>query len=94
MGNGEELDGYVTIQGAKAILGISDGRIRQILNDDERRKREFPGARKLGRVWLLPVAEVEAFKDKERKTGYPAGKPRKKRQNRGSRVFRRILTPA
>ncbi len=94
MRTGEEFDGYVTVQGAKDKLGISDGRIRQILNDEERRQREFPGARKLGRVWLLPIAEVEAFGSRERKIGYPPGRPRNKRESAVGGVVRLGLTAA
>jgi hypothetical protein len=94
MSNGEELEGYVTLKKASTIAGVSDSRLRQLLNDDARRAVEFPGARKLGHIWMIPTHEVEAFKQRERKTGYPLGRARKKEQFGFPLVVRRRLTIA
>ena len=62
-----------TVQAA-ARLGMSDGRVRQLI-----RAGKLQPSRKVGGAYLLDEAAVDAFAAQElpQTVGYPRGRPRK-----------------
>lgn len=72
----------LTTQEAADELGLTQSRVRQLRIDGH-----FPWAQKLGRDWLIPRSDVEAFKAKP-------GIRRRKKIRIGDTVSRRALTLA
>jgi excisionase family DNA binding protein len=62
------LGDWMTVHEAATVLGVTDGRVRQLLSAGALR-----GERLGARMWLLERASVERYK-KERR---PVGRPRK-----------------
>lgn len=59
------LDGYVTVRQACGRLKITDGRVRLLCLQGR-----FPGAVRVGPIWLIPTAEVEEY-GRTRRPGNP-----------------------
>ncbi len=59
------LEEYVTLPEAAQEIGITPGRLRQML-----RAGELEGE-KVGPVWVIPRSEVERLKNTPRTTGRP-----------------------
>lgn len=67
------IDGidYYSIQEAADYLGITEGRIRQLISE------ELVNRIKMGNTSYVTVASVHEYKDERGKAGWPKGKPRK-----------------
>lgn len=65
------IEGYYTTAEAAEFLGVSAARIRQLIGD------HTLSSRKIGNTWLIPVSEVESYKQNRPKAGWPKGKNRK-----------------
>lgn len=62
----------VTMAEAAELVGVSRGRIRQLVA-----ARTLPERRRVGNVVLLDRADVDRYAARERKPGWPKGRPRK-----------------
>ncbi len=60
------LPDLLTTAQAAAIIGVIPARVRRLAEDGR-----FPGARKHGRDWLIPRADVTAYADSPRRPGRP-----------------------
>lgn len=60
-----------TAQVAKE-LDVDPSRVRQLCRADK-----MPGAKLIGRDWMIPRSALAAARKRNKKTGYPLGRPRK-----------------
>ena len=71
----KKVEKMLTIREVSQMTGAAPSSIRVWLNDDDERKRRFPGARKvsspIGDYWLIPENDVQDYKNPGR------GRPRK-----------------
>jgi len=67
------IEHYVNVQEAAAIIGCTDGRVRQMLLDGL-----MTGLKANERAWLIDKAEAERIRDIEHKTGRPRSDSGKK----------------
>jgi len=56
---------YVSVEEAARQIGITPGRVRQLLCAGELH------GEKLAKVWAIPASEVEKFRRRPQKTGRP-----------------------
>lgn len=68
-----EMEGYLTTKEAGDRLGLSDGRIRQMIISGV-----IEGAIKFGGVHVIPEAEINRLKALDRKAGRPVTKANEK----------------
>jgi len=67
------IPGYLTTAEAAARLGVTAGRIRQLIRSGAIEASKF------GDNWLIPEQALEQFKPTWRRPGWEKGKPRKNR---------------
>ncbi len=60
------IDNCITVRQACDRLKVTDGRVRQLCL-----RGTFPGARRVGPIWLIPAAEVEEYGRTRRPPGNP-----------------------
>jgi hypothetical protein len=60
------LENYVNVQEAAAIIGCTDGRVRQMLLDGK-----MIGVKANERAWMIDKTEAERIRDVEHGTGRP-----------------------
>lgn len=65
------IEGYFTAKEVADLLGVTHGRVRQLIRSGEIE------AVKIGGTWLISQVALEAFKLNWRRPGWPKGKPRK-----------------
>lgn len=70
----------MNVNEAAQYLGVTPGRIRQLLS-----QKVFTGRKVTARAWLIPRGQIERYKMRrdagEFKGGWPKGKPRKEQPN-------------
>lgn len=66
-----KIDGYLTTAQAAEILGVSLGRVRQLIANGTIKSE------KLGNTRLMLKAEVDKYLSNRGGAGWPKGKPRK-----------------
>lgn len=59
---------YVTVTQAAKIVGVTPGRIRQMLANGAMHGEKFDG-----RMWVVPVSEAERLRDTTTTVGRPRG---------------------
>jgi excisionase family DNA binding protein len=60
------IDDLMNVDEAAAIIGVTTGRVRQMLRDGE-----MKGRKANERAWLVAKEEVQRVADEEKKTGRP-----------------------
>jgi len=61
---------FLTVEEAAAELGVTVGRVRQMLLADGEHEAQLRGE-KFGRSWAIPLDEVQKLKKIQRKPGNP-----------------------
>ena len=71
----EVLTAYRTVREAAQLLGVSERRVIDFLKPASKGEAPRLAALRFGRVWLIPISSLTAFRRKPRLVGRPPKVP-------------------